>query len=206
MSLEKHSLTSLTPRQRRREKTKQAILQTARELIRGRGADNLSLREIARRIDYSPAGLYEYFDGKDDIVAALCSDGFNRLASYLERVPTGLPPDKRIVELGLAYLQFASQNPEIYALIFNNIPSGFTTLEQIDEQASTYRLLQEAVQAGIDTKTFTPRGDFALQEMAYSFWALVHGIASLGLTQLRELQSDLGPVNRRALELFTNAL
>ncbi len=199
-------MNSPTPRERRHEKTKQAILQTARELVSEEGADKLSLREIARRIDYSPAGLYEYFDGKDDIIAALCSDGFDRLASYLGRVPVDLPPDERIVELGLAYLQFASQNPELYVLIFNNIPSGFTTLEQFDEQASTYHILLEAVQAGIDTNTFTPHAGFALQEMAYSFWALVHGIASLGLTQLHDLESDLGPVNRRALELFTNAL
>ena len=34
----------------------------------------------------------------------------------------------------------------------------------------------------------------------------MHGITSLGLTQLRDLEIDLGPVNRRALELFVNAL
>ena len=196
----------LTPRKRRHEKTRQAILQSARDLVTEKGADKLSLREIARRIDYSPAALYEYFDSKEDIVGALCTDGFNNLALYLNRVPADLPPRKRLVELGLAYLEFANQNPELYILIVINLPSGLTALDQLDYESSPYRILLQAMQAGIDAGVFTPREGFGPQEMAYSCWAFVHGIAALGLTQLSELEVDLGPVNRLALGLFMDAL
>jgi AcrR family transcriptional regulator len=196
----------LTPRERRHEKNKQAILQTARELVTEKGADKLSLREIARRIDYSPAALYEYFDGKEDIVGALCTDGFKNLASFLNRVPADLPPSERVVELGLAYLEFANQNPELYILIIMNLPSGMTALDQLDYESSLYSILLQVMQAGIDAGDFTPREGFGLQEMTYSCWAFVHGIATLGLTQLSELEVDLGPVNRLALELFMDAL
>jgi AcrR family transcriptional regulator len=45
----------LTPRQRRAMNTRQSILDAAREIISERGVYGLSLREVARRIDYSPA-------------------------------------------------------------------------------------------------------------------------------------------------------
>ena len=56
---------ALTPRQRRHLRTKDAILDAARQIIATEGAEKLSMRAIAKRIDYSPAGLYEYFGSKD---------------------------------------------------------------------------------------------------------------------------------------------
>jgi AcrR family transcriptional regulator len=56
-------MDELTPRQRRHLRTKDAILDAARQIIAEEGADNLSMRGIAERIDYSAAGLYEYFGG-----------------------------------------------------------------------------------------------------------------------------------------------
>jgi AcrR family transcriptional regulator len=34
------------------------------------------MRAIADRIDYSPASLYGYFGGKDEIIAAVCDEAF----------------------------------------------------------------------------------------------------------------------------------
>ena len=81
-----------TPRQRRQARTRQTILDAAVEIIDERGAEALSLREVARRADYSPAGLYEYFDGKEAIAAAVCDEGFARLALRMDAVPRDLPP------------------------------------------------------------------------------------------------------------------
>jgi AcrR family transcriptional regulator len=53
-----------TTRLRRRERNRAAILEGARQLIIERGPENLSLREVAARAEYSPAGLYRYFKDK----------------------------------------------------------------------------------------------------------------------------------------------
>ena len=111
-------MNNLTPRERRHQKTKRAILQAAQDIIAEKGADGLSLREIAQRIDYSPAGLYEYFNSKDDIIEAVCIAEFEQLSAYLNQVSTELSPIERIVQLGHAYLDFAKNSPEHFLFIF----------------------------------------------------------------------------------------
>ena len=84
-------MTKLT-RLERQANVKQAILKTALTLINEKGLDKLSLREIARRIEYSPAGLYEYFESKGDILIALAREGEARLIRAFNQVPTDITP------------------------------------------------------------------------------------------------------------------
>ncbi len=49
-----------------------SILNAARELFIERGIEATTLREIAKRIGYSPTALYLHFKDKDDILRALC--------------------------------------------------------------------------------------------------------------------------------------
>ena len=76
-----------------------------------------SMREIARRADFSPAALYKYFDSKDDVIKALADAAMAALVAAFAAVPADLPPDRRAVELGMAYLAFARENPEDVAVI-----------------------------------------------------------------------------------------
>src|SRR4249920_3695592 len=77
---------------RDREAVRRAILDAARELFVAEGFQNVSIRKIAERIEYSPAAIYGYFPSKDDIFFALAEEGFRLLcdggagprAAYLE--------------------------------------------------------------------------------------------------------------------------
>jgi AcrR family transcriptional regulator len=196
-----------TPRQRRQAKTRQEILEAALALINEKGPDKLTLRALARRVDYSPAGLYEYFDGKDDILAAVCAEGDRRLQQYLRAVDPGLHPVEYLVELGLAYGRFAGQNMEHFLLMFGQAgddrePLPYEAL-QIDE---TYQILLDAVQRGINEGIFAARDDYGLTEIAYGLWALAHGLAVLPLTNLRHIEYDFEAANRVTLETFIHGL
>ncbi|MCB0147914.1 MAG: TetR/AcrR family transcriptional regulator, partial [Caldilineaceae bacterium] len=81
-----------TPRTKRRLRTKQAILDAARAIIVEDGLPALSMRTLADRIDYSPAGLYEYFGGKEEIVAAVCDEGQHYLFEAMDQVDKSLAP------------------------------------------------------------------------------------------------------------------
>ena len=111
-------MAATTPKQRRQARTRQAILDAAMDIISEKGATNLSLREIARRIDYSPSGLYEYFDGKDDIIAAVCHEGNERLREFLMEVDESLPLVDYLIELGVAYIRFARRHPQHFLFQF----------------------------------------------------------------------------------------
>ena len=65
--------------ERDREAVSRAILDAARELFVAHGYQNVSIRKIAERIEYSPAAIYSYFPSKDDIFFALAEEGFRLL-------------------------------------------------------------------------------------------------------------------------------
>ena len=191
-------MAELPSRRQRHIETKQAILQAARTLILEKGAEKLSLREIARRIGYSPAGLYEYFGSKEEIVAAVAAEGFELLHADLTRIPTSLPPTQRLVAIGLAYVRFAQQHPEDFMLIFSRLPSGRTSLQTPAGANSPYQIVLQAIQDGVDTGALPVGSD--VEEMAYSLWALAHGMAMLQQTHLRDFQADFPALDQRVLE------
>src|SRR4249920_2049559 len=67
--------------ERDREAVSRAILDAARELFVTEGYQNVSIRKIAERIEYSPAAIYGYFPCKDDIFFALAEEGFRLLGN-----------------------------------------------------------------------------------------------------------------------------
>ncbi len=193
-------------RRERHEDTKAAILAATRALILAKGVPGLSLREVARQAGFSPASLYEYFSGKDDLVAAVAAEALELLATALRLVPVGLSPRQRIVETGLAYVAFAHRAPEQFLLIFGRLPSGRSSLQQAPGERSPYRFLLDAVQAALDEGVIAARGGLGLEELAYGVWALVHGMATLQQTHLRQHDADFAAVDRHVLEAFVEGL
>ena len=113
----------MRPQTRRRQRVRQAFLDAARHLVVQNGPAGLSLREVARQTDYSPAALYEYFENRDALLEALITEGFEQLRQTFDAVPEALPPRPRLIALGLAYIDFARQRPETFELLFTH-PNG----------------------------------------------------------------------------------
>src|ERR1700757_4201674 len=101
--------------ERDREAVRRAILDAARELFVSEGYQNVSIRKIAERIEYSPAAIYGYFPSKDDIFFALAEEGF-RLLHQLVHAPSGGPPTAspvgRVRELCWHLYEFSREHPE----------------------------------------------------------------------------------------------
>jgi AcrR family transcriptional regulator len=57
-----------TPRARRRDRQRDAILRAAARLFRERGFADTGMRDIAEAADLSAANLYHYFDGKNELL------------------------------------------------------------------------------------------------------------------------------------------
>lgn len=199
-------MAKLTPRERRQARTREEILEAALDLINEKGPDNFSLRALARRVDYSPAGLYEYFDGKDDIIDAVCAEGDRRLQAYMRAVPETLPPTDYLLALGKAYVQFAGQNAEHFMLMFSQAADGPPIPYEMLEVSETYGILLKAVQAGIDAGVLHTRPGYGRDKIAYGFWVLVHGMATLQLGNLRNVDYDFAAADMATLETFIRGL
>ncbi len=203
----------LSPRERRHQRTQQAILDAARALLAEGGVDNLSIRAIADRIDYSPAGLYEYFGSKEEIISALCSQGHRTLKQYLAKVPLNMPPDAYIVEIGLAYIEFAIQNPDYFLLIFTSEAgrpprseaSEVPSPEMINDDSS-FPLLLRGIERAVDAGLIHYLPGQGLMETAYALWSIVHGASMLRVSHLDYLEIDFEATDRLMLTAFVRGL
>src|SRR3954464_6574377 len=107
---------------REKEAVRAAILQAARELFVAEGYRNVSIRKIAERIEYSPAAIYSYFPGKDDIFFALAEEGFRLLGG--PRHPAhqaeleAPPPLERVRAIFWHFYEFSRAHPQYFALMF----------------------------------------------------------------------------------------
>jgi len=106
--------------ERDRETVARAILDAARHLFVTHGYEEVSIRKIAERIEYSPAAIYSYFPSKDDIFFALAEEGFRLLFSYggQSRPPAGEQPIDALRAMFLRYYDFSKEHPEYFALMF----------------------------------------------------------------------------------------
>jgi AcrR family transcriptional regulator len=107
---------------RDREAVRRAILDAARELFVAEGFQNVSIRKIAERIEYSPAAIYGYFPSKDDIFFALAEEGF-RLLGDPGRPPRAthlqtLEPLARVRAVFWRLYEFSREQPQYFALMF----------------------------------------------------------------------------------------
>ncbi len=108
--------------ERDREAVRRAILDAARELFVNEGFQNVSIRKIAERIEYSPAAIYGYFASKDDIFFALAEEGFRLLGdpAAVRHDPQlqDAPPLERIRAVFWRLYEFSREQPQYFALMF----------------------------------------------------------------------------------------
>src|SRR5580765_2972412 len=99
---------------REREAIRRAILDAARDLFVTEGYQNVSIRKIAERIEYSPAAIYGYFPSKDDIFFALAEEGFRLLHGAGMSEPDDPPSLDRVRAVFWHLYRFSCEHPQYF--------------------------------------------------------------------------------------------
>ena len=74
-----------TPRSYHHGNLKQALLEASLNLIREVGPGAFTLREVARRAGVSHNAPYRHFRDKEELLAALAAEGFDRLTDAMTK-------------------------------------------------------------------------------------------------------------------------
>jgi len=159
---------------------KALILRAAHELFVEKGIDQTSIRNIAERIEYSPATIYLYFKDKDEILHELHSQAFNELAARSSVLMAVADPLERLKAIGRVYLEFAFEDTERYDLMFMaKAPMNF--LEKVKEKnwhdgERAFGFLANTVKECMAAGHFTAHDPDAL---SFLIWSCVHGMVAL---------------------------
>src|SRR6266487_6634973 len=99
---------------------KQALLDAALDLIRTKGADAFTLREVARVAGVSHSASYRHFRDKNDLLAAVATEGYNRLTEEIVKaIEPGQTAYERFRLSGNGFIQFALRNPDHFRVFFD---------------------------------------------------------------------------------------
>lgn len=184
-------------KEREKKEMKDIILKTAMILFVEEGFDNVSLRKIAQKIQYSPSTIYLYFEDKESIFFELHNEGFDRLYSKQLTVQHIDNPVERLLAHGKIYLEFAFAEPDYYNIMF----MLHAPVEKIQKNNDwrcgnrSFDLLRHNIAQCMEVGYFTGKNE---RQVSFFFWSMVHGMASLQL-RLKPVLNELIGQDRESL-------
>ena len=166
-------------RAREKELLRRQILSAARELFVNEGYENVSMRKIADRIEYSPTTIYLYFEDKADLLDSVCQETLLSLLNTLEDLKKDKSdPVETLKKSGRTYVEFGLKYPQDYKLTFVIRPQfqkGLGLQEgSIGEKVFDY--LRAVVSECIQQKMFR---QVDVETTGQVMWSAVHGITLL---------------------------
>src|SRR5690348_14537023 len=87
---------SRTRQKKQSEEMRNRILDIARRIISEQGAEALSVRGIAKEMDYSVGIIYHYFENKEQIVMSVLQENYTKILAAVKPSDDNLPPDETI--------------------------------------------------------------------------------------------------------------
>ncbi|MGE2737102.1 TetR/AcrR family transcriptional regulator [Mycolicibacterium vaccae] len=172
---------------------KAVILGHAATLVAERGADGVSLRELAREAGVSHAAPAHHFTDRRGLFTALAAQGWRLLAAAL----SGARPE--FLDAALAYVRFAVDHPGHYAVMFDR---SLVNLDDPELQAARAAAGTELA-AGVATLD-DPRAREDPRAAGLAAWSLVHGFVMLHLNDVVAVGDDpVATAQRLARMLFS---
>lgn len=151
--------------------TKEQIVAAALQLVREQGAKALTARALGQRLGCSSKPIFSLFENMAQVQQAVltAANGVYQQALKQSMAAGKYPPYKAS---GMAYIQFAREEKELFKLLFMRDRSGETVQENKEELRPLLNLLQKNLNLS--------------EQQAYLFhlqmWVYVHGIATMVAT------------------------
>lgn len=183
-----------------------ALVAVAVELARSGGPDAVVLREVARRLQVSPASIYRHFPDRDSLLGEVARmarlDLARRMLAEVERVHESDPrirSMRRFQAVGLGYLQFAREEPNLLASAFLPIAPR----EEMAENPNPWDVLAAALDELVSTGAMPLARRRGAETVA---WSAVHGFAVLRAGRAFDVSGDPDPDPVAILDAIARSL
>jgi AcrR family transcriptional regulator len=156
---------------------KAALINAGLEIVEESGLADLSLRNCAKRVGVSHTAIKNHFGNMAGLINAMAACGYQQLASWMQNgLISGASRSERRNAALIGYVDFATDHPSLYELMFMRSHAGSNDSELMEQISQCYAILQD-VSHNLDwDKSGKPDCDLRAQMM---FWSIIHGYVQL---------------------------
>lgn len=158
---------------------KKALIAATLTLLKEEGYQSLSLRKVSKIAGVSQSAPYRHYNDVESLLADVALEGFQLLGMSLEQVRNRFKrnPLLQFRESGIAYVEFALINPDLFQIMYGNQiqdHSKFAPLMTAEEE--TFQVLIKIISDCRDAGVLNSEN---AKQTAMAAWTMVHGIAIL---------------------------
>jgi len=154
------------------------ILDAAFELFLSEGYAGVSIRDLAKKIEYSPATIYLYYKDKDALFFDIQARCFRNLVGAYKDVVTISDPFERLRQMGIVYMKFNMDHPQRFNLMFLFAApmDEFKKENRMEKHGNAVGFLRDTVRECIDKEKVNITDEMVLR---LQVWGLTHGLSTL---------------------------
>lgn len=146
------------------------ILEAAADLANQNGMHEVTLANLAKKLNIRPPSLYNHFDGLPGLRKKLAIYGLEKLYENLTMAAVGISGTEALLSLSKAYINFARKYPGLYeATLMAPDP------EEVEVQQAGAKIVNLTV---LVLQSFQLEGDLALHAVR-GLRSILHGFAAL---------------------------
>jgi len=166
---------------KRREELRDKLVTIAEAHVSKSGLASLRARTLAAEAGCAVGAIYNVFDDMTGLILAVNGRTFRRLGAFVAEVVSAkndTTPTDRMVTIGIAYLKFASDNPNLWRALFDvemtsdrDVPAWY-----LDELRHLFSIIATPL------SEVYPKADATeIDLITRTLFSSVHGIVLLGL-------------------------
>lgn len=179
---------------------RRACLDEAMKIVEAKGVDQLSMREVSRRLGVSHQAPYKHFASRDHILAEIIGSAFEEFAEFMQSHSRSA--DNALDEMhamGLAYIDYGLSNPLKYRLMFSaSLPDPEQHPKMLEQADRCFALLRESL-SKLDYAQRPCVDEKRLERDAMMIWTVTHGLVTA-------LTSDVMPIMPVTQDTHQNAI
>jgi AcrR family transcriptional regulator len=185
---------------------RRALIDAALGLVRSEGPDGVTMRELARRLEVSPAAIYRHFPDRDAILAYVARGSRENLANRMQAAQEGVGPSdpagravSRLLATGSAYIAFAREEPQLLSAAFLPLTVADGEPEEPSPWGVLAAALDDLVRVGAMPAALRPGAEVLA-------WSTVHGYAMLSTSRAFHASGEPNPDEQALLEGVARSL
>lgn len=176
--------------------TKEEIINAGIEILRERGIESVTAREIGNYLNSSARPIFTVFSSMNYVMQEI---EIRAKGIYAQYIKNGLESDIAFKGVGQAYIKFAKNEPKLFQLLFMKELPQQTSLENIlpvidDNYNVILNSVKDAYGLSMDTSI----------KLYHHLWIYTHGIATLLATGMCSFSDE--EISNMLTDIFVSLL